>query len=163
MDALLPSINKFYSENPEYFDELRRIIDSTSDLSSRLIDYFVTQYCRENPVFVGLENINLYNDYSHKMNAYKKKVFDAFRRGEQNRIEFSLKGNSDDTIVTTIGQLNFFKWFFSSGALEYIRDKNIRENVMRKMLESYKSNQKKKRISPKKGIVSLPSNLVMFD
>ena len=107
-----------------------------SSISIRLIDYFVTKYSKNHKVTYKVNNnildnnysqvINVYNSYKQQLKAYQKKHFDPFSRGY--RIPYFL---NDTCIITTISQLNFFKWFFSNGLYEYILEfHNKIENEM---------------------------------
>jgi hypothetical protein len=93
-------------------------------ISIRLIDFFVTKYSKNHKIIFKINNpennnisqvINVYNSYKQQLKVYQKKHFDPFSRGY--RIPYFL---NDTCIITTISQLNFFKWFFSYGLYEYI-------------------------------------------
>ena len=56
----------------------------------------------------------VHSSYKDQLKAYKKKYFDPFGRGE--RIPFF---SNDDCIITTIGQLNFYRWFFTKHIYDY--------------------------------------------
>ena len=53
-----------------------------------------------------------------QLKAYSKKNFDPFCRRE--RINFFY--NTDKSITTTVGQLNFFKWAIDNNILDYINE-----------------------------------------
>ena len=61
------------------------------------------------------------------MDGYSKKHFDPFCR--RNRIEFTF--NDGTNIITTVGQLNFFRWAIQSNILNYIIEnyKSIEEDM----------------------------------
>jgi hypothetical protein len=108
-------------------EEILPIICKSSKISLRLIDWFVTNYCKKhNIVFVRKKNnntdeyFNVYSNYRSQLKAFKKIQFDPFRRRE--RIDFYYA--SDKYIETTIGQLNFFRWFVENDLLEYVKDHN---------------------------------------
>jgi len=133
-NMLLKSIEKFYEELVNINDFIS-IIDSesknsNSKISIRLIDYFVTKYSKKNKISYKLNenqlNFNIYQSYKQQLKAYQKKHFDPFARGI--RIPYFIKSTS---IITTIGQLNFFKWFISKEILDYvIKNKLIIEEDM---------------------------------
>ena len=112
-NMLIRSLEKFYM-NMDNIHLILPIINGESNISMRLIDYFVTNYSKKFRVTYNLiENsnnctFNVYSSYKSQLKAYNKKYFDPFSRG--NRIPFFFP---DDCIITTIGQLNFFKWFIS--------------------------------------------------
>jgi hypothetical protein len=116
---LLKSLEHFY-ENEEYFNLLNSIIDGSSLISRRTFEYFVTNYAmRHNIVFDMMDKGNkihliVHSSYKDQLKAHRKKYFDPFGRGD--RIPFFSKNNS---IITTIGQLNFYRWFFSKKIYDY--------------------------------------------
>ena len=55
-------------------------------------------------------------NYKLKLKAYSKKRFDPFCRWDRITIPY----NDNSQVVTTIGQLNFFKWALENKVIEYI-------------------------------------------
>lgn len=124
-ELLLVSVTNFYKNNKSYLDEILPIIFKTSNISLRLIDWFVTNYCKKkNIIFVqdkgngNLHYFNVYSNYRSQLKAFKKIKFDPFRRRE--RIDFYYDENN--YVETTIGQLNFFRWFVENDLLCYVKD-----------------------------------------
>ena len=116
---LLKLINIFY-ENLKNVNEFISIINSkfgNFKISIRLIDYFITKYSKIYKIGYKLNDNNfiIYQSYKQQLKSYKKKNFDPFARGI--RIPYFVE---DVWIITTIGQLNFFRWFISKNLLEYI-------------------------------------------
>ncbi len=121
---LLNSLEEFY-QNKYYFDLLSIIIDGnitddTKIISRRTFEYFVTNYSAKHNISYELEEKNIktmfivHSSYKDQLKAHKKKYFDPFGRGD--RIPFFAHNNC---IITTIGQLNFYKWFFTKKIYEY--------------------------------------------
>jgi len=116
---LLKSIEEFYS-NPKYFNLLENIINGTSEVSRRTFEYFVTCYVMKHNISYdiiekGVKNkFVVHSSYKDQLKAHHKKYFDPFGRGD--RIPFFSK---DNCIITTIGQLNFYRWFFSKKIYDY--------------------------------------------
>ena len=147
---LIKSLEKFYFSNNN-MNIMLPIVRGESNISMRLIDFFVTNYSKRNRVTYnieenGVKNIfNVYLSYKSQLKAFNKKYFDPFSRG--NRIPFFFP---DDCIITTIGQLNFFKWAINNLILDYIslnykeieNDMNICYNNIHKVKET---NSRKKR------------------
>ena len=96
---VLHRLEKFYSV-PENLERVRTILSGDSDISLRLIDWFVTNYAK---------NFNV--AFLTHLKAYSKKMFDPFCRWK--RIKFH-------GLDTTVGQLNFFEWAISDGILAYL-------------------------------------------
>ena len=55
--------------------------------------------------------------YKRELKAYSKRLFDPFCRRE--RISFQIRGQAPIE-ETTVGQLNFFRWFIEKGVNAYI-------------------------------------------
>jgi len=119
---LLKSLDEFY-ENEEYFNLLVEIIDGTGDISRRTFEYFVTNYAMRYNVSYDLFDKGskykfvIHGSYKDQLKAHRKRYFDPFGRGD--RIPFFSKNNC---IITTIGQLNFYRWFFSKKIYNYCCD-----------------------------------------
>jgi len=148
---LLKSLENFYQNNQNINDFLP-IIKGYSCISMRLIDYFVTNYSKKYRVNYNIIDnnnsfiFNVYSSYKSQLKAYNKKYFDPFSRG--NRIPFFFP---NDCIITTIGQLNFFKWFISNKIINYIR-KHI-DDIERELdlsKNQIKNKKKKKKIKKHK-------------
>ena len=106
-NMLLKTIEKFY-ESLNNVKDFIAIINSKSDISIRLIDYFITKYSKKNKISYKIENniFNIYQSYKQQLKLFQKKNFDPFARGI--RIPYYIE---NIWIITTIGQLNFYKWF----------------------------------------------------
>jgi len=120
-DILLTKLLLFY-KNTEYFDKMISIINGTSKISLRIVDWFVTNYSKKNYCVIENaetnERFKVYNDYKLKLKAYSKKKFDPFCRWDRINVPYK------DTmcVQTTLGQLNFFKWTIENNILEYIEN-----------------------------------------
>ena len=109
-------------------------------ISLRLIDWFVTNYCKKYNVLYNINDfkgdqpdktkeqlqsfdnyIIVHNNYKGQLKAYSKRNFDPFCR--RNRIRFYYEDNK--YFITTVGQLNFFKWALEQHIVDYI-DKNLK-------------------------------------
>jgi hypothetical protein len=110
---VLVRLERFYSK-PENIQTVKDILEGKSNLSLRLIDWFVTNYAKKyNTTFVTKsgKHIIVYLSYKSHLKAYSKKMFDPFCRAK--RIKFQ-------GFDTTVGQLNFFEWAINDDILEYI-------------------------------------------
>jgi len=118
-DILLQKLLSYYT--PEKKQRMKEIVSGGTKLSLRIIDWFVTNYSRSTITVYKLPSgvsLNVYNDYKNQLRAFSKKLFDPFCRRE--RIEIAGLG------VTTIGQMNFFKWAMENGVIEHTL-KHVRE------------------------------------
>ena len=159
-NILLNSLKGFY-EIKENKTQLFDIINNTNHISLRIIDWFVTNYSKkyntsyfmnsnklldENDIVKdNIKQFNVYYYYKTQLKSYSKKKFDPFCR--RDRIEFTI---GEEKVISTIGQLNFFKWAINNLILDYIKinykeienDMNICYNNIHKKKET---NIRKKR------------------
>jgi hypothetical protein len=139
-DLLMNSLMDFYGE-PSKLNRMISIVNGESNISLRIVDWFVTNYAKKYYTIYDIENdfptrFKVYNDYKLKLKAYSKKRFDPFCRWE--RTMLPLEGNR--YIETTIGQLNFFKWAIENNVIDYIennytdieRDMNTRNSTSKR-------------------------------
>ena len=184
---LIIPITKYFS-NKKTLKKLITILKGES-ISLRLIDWFVTNYCKKFNVLYNLNDfkdkdtisqtsqalqstqalqptqalqqlkpsaseqitidqqkkkdqsfdnfIIVHNNYKGQLKAYSKKNFDPFCR--RNRIRFYYDENK--YFITTVGQLNFFKWALENHIINYIKthlkevenDMNLRCEIVKKV------------------------------
>ena len=151
---LLESLMEYYSKN---INILTSIITQKNILSLRILDWLVTNYAKKHNVVYTIRknntnsNFNIYLDYKNQLKAYSKKYFDPFCRRERiliNIQDLSWKiinnGNKQKTnenqLITTVGQLNFFKWFIENNVLNYAIE-NI-EHIDKDMIETLNNSKK---------------------
>ena len=117
-ELIISSLQKFYANRTDT-NEILELLQGTSVISLRLIDWFVTNYARQKTTSYILNNQEflVYMNYKSQLKAYSKKLFDPFCRRE--RIMFQLPGH--EPFVTTVGKLNFFRWAIEKGVLDYIK------------------------------------------
>ena len=117
-ELIVMSLQSFYS-NRKDLHEVMELLQGTSIISLRLIDWFVTNYAKRHTVgyVLGGQEFMVYMSYKSQLKAYSKKLFDPFCRRE--RIMFSLPGV--DAFVTTVGKLNFFRWAIEKNIIEYLK------------------------------------------
>jgi hypothetical protein len=137
---VLYRLEKFY-ENSNNIDIVKSILDGTSNISLRLIDWFVTNYAKKfNVSYLTEQNkhIIVYLAYKSHLKAYSKKMFDPFCRWK--RIKFH-------DFETTVGQLNFFEWAITDDILKYIEKhhKEIHQDMEGRMHNAKYTISNKKR------------------
>jgi len=161
---LLSSLTEFYKNNPNNRKILYEVVEGKSILSLRILDWFVTHYSNKNNIIfwinentreilekypvnnvnqnTHIKKFNLYVEYRAQLQSYTKMYFDPFRRHE--RITFILEHDPLVSIVTTVGQLNFFKWAIQNNILTYVEN-NIQdiEDEMAKYQKDLKNKTKK--------------------
>jgi hypothetical protein len=116
-DQVVLWLQEFYTM-PGNLEKLLGILHGTSEISLRLVDYFVTNYAKKmNTSFTSNnKHFLVYFNYKRELNAYSKRLFDPFCRRE--RIQFEARGLP--SFVTTVGQLNFFRWFIEKDIYNYV-------------------------------------------
>lgn len=179
-ELLLVSLNEFY-ENELNKLSLIDILEGKNKISLRIIDWFVTNYSKKNNIEYSIKkkkitspkkitqkkilsknskkdinkkngntiHLNVFLSYKNQLNAYSKKHFDPFCR--RNRIEFLF--NDGTKIITTVGQLNFFRWAIQNNVLNNIinnfndieDDMNINTKKKKDSKKSGKSTKKSRR------------------
>ena len=87
-------------------------------------------------IYIVNKYFNVYMDYKSQLKGYKKKLFDPFCR--KHRIPFYY--TYDKCLITTIGQLIFFRWAIQHKILEYIEIhiKEINSDMNKTIKSKYK-------------------------
>ena len=152
---LLNSLLEYYKRNINIFT---CILVHKHTISLRILDWLVTNYAKKHNIIYIVNNIhfNIYLDYKNQLKAYSKKLFDPFCRRERiqlntNTFEWAMSNNNiceSDNIITTVGQLNFFKWFMENNILNYaIENITIIDQDMTDTLKNSKKINKRKELS----------------
>jgi hypothetical protein len=153
-DITLRNLYEYYLSN-DNIHLILPIITSNSNISIRVLDWFVTNYSKKKNIIYELNNningdkyFNVYLQYKCQLKGYKKKLFDPFCRKQ--RIAFYY--DQTKCVVTTIGQLNFFKWAITYGVLSYVENnlKIITNDMIlsnKIMISKYKTDQNQKVLS----------------
>jgi hypothetical protein len=117
-ELIINSLQKFYADRTDT-DDVMKLLQGTSVISLRLIDWFVTNYARQHTIsyILNSKEFLVYMNYKSQLKAYSKKLFDPFCRRE--RIMFQIPGQ--EQILTTVGKLNFFRWAIEKGVINYIQ------------------------------------------
>lgn len=151
---LLESLLEYYSSNVHI---LTGIVTQKNILSLRILDWLVTNYAKKHNIVYTLDNnsrkcnFNIYLDYKNQLKAYSKKYFDPFCRRERIIINTKYltwkildnnckKTTDENELITTVGQLNFFKWFIENKVLNYAIE-NI-EQIDKDMIETLNKSKK---------------------
>ncbi len=159
-DTILLETLIVFFRNEKNFKVLLPIIHKETNISLRVLDWLVTNYSKKNNINYELVqkneviNFNIYNDYKNQLKAYSKKYFDPFCR--TNRIYLTIPDmtilenvddiNKKDYFMTTLGQLNFLKWFIKNNIINYlIMNIDLIEKDMNDILYNNKQITNKKR------------------
>jgi hypothetical protein len=156
-DQVVSWLHDFYS-SPGNLEKLLPILQGTSPVSLRLVDYFVTNYAKKaNTSFAQSgRHFLVYFNYKRELNAYSKRLFDPFCRRE--RIMFQVRGM--DPFVTTVGQLNFFRWFIEKNILEHVLEnrETIEKDMNSTLKEHYSRSNTTRSTAVESVSLSDPSN-----
>ena len=160
-DILMVSLTKFFN-NKDNINQFNKVLYGNSKISLRVLDWFVTNYSKKNNIVYNINNnfekdqlkkFIVYLDYKSQLKAYSKKQFDPFCRRE--RIIF--KDINNQSINTTVGQLNFFRWAIQNKILDYVEENlseietdmnnSIKHLYRRKNKDKEKKRRKRKELS----------------
>jgi len=136
-DQIVTWLQEFYATEGN-LDKLLPIIQGTSEISLRLVDYFVTNYAKKmnTSYMLNEKHFLVYFNYKRELNAYSKRLFDPFCRRE--RIMFEARGITP--VVTTVGQLNFFRWFLEKKIYDFmVTNRALIEKDMNSTLKTHYS------------------------
>lgn len=130
---ILKKINNFFSNNGNNVNIMLKIINGESEISIRVLDWFVANYSKKNNTYYHLE-INgrhdlfyVHDEYKNLLNDNSKLYFDPFCR--KRKIIYCYKSKNDEkdiNFISSIGQLNFFQWAIRNKIINYIQ-KHIEE------------------------------------
>jgi hypothetical protein len=116
---LLTSINSFYNQE-ENRTKLLNILDKSSGISLRNLEWFITNYSKKNNISYTTKDgkyFTVHCAYKSSLDGYSKKLFDPFCRSE--KFAYTVPGTSHE-IQTTLAQLNFIKWCIKNNIIDYI-------------------------------------------
>jgi len=150
-------IDKYYKTlNEKKINMMIDIINGKSHISLRLLDWFITKYSYKYKTRFGNNGkvdinfdekidkvFNVHISYKAQLKSYKKRYFDPFRRREKFKYYFDKEKKK--LLITTLGQLNFFKWAFCNDIIEYV---NQYHNIIAKsMINTNKLDKTKKNLN----------------
>jgi hypothetical protein len=146
------NIDKYFKEtfetNKKNFLQMIDIIEGNSNISLRILDWFVTKYSKKRGTSddKNAEVFDIKISYKAQLKSYKKRNFDPFRRRKKFFYPCTEEGYKIDGenkhIYTTLGQLNFFKWAFSNNIIAFV-DENLSHIVSE--MNAYNRDEKKKK------------------
>lgn len=125
-DWLLMELLEFY-KNKDYLEIVKKIVNrefvisKSKKISIRIVNWFVTNYAKQYfTVYESAEKERFFvwTRFRSAEDGYSKEMFDPYSRKDRIIIPY------DETtkLITTIGQLNFFKWAILNKVIDYIID-----------------------------------------
>jgi hypothetical protein len=157
-ELLRTRLLEFYNHR-ENLDILLPILSQQTRLSLRSLDWFVTNYSKKYNInyIVTRNNEQIayfpFKSYKSQLKAYSKKFCDPFCRRERVVFDYlngvilnfkpTIKLQHKDYIVTTIGQLNFFRFAIQDSIIKYaVEHINEIENDMNTTLKTRDTEKK---------------------
>jgi len=135
-ELIVAWLQEFFT-HPGQLEAILPILQGKSNISLRLIDWFVTNYAKKFNIsyILNQRQFLVYFHYKRELKAYSKRLFDPFCRRE--RISFQARGH--EAFVTTVGQLNFFRWALEKDILTFIKDnlEAVEKDMNSSMREHY--------------------------
>ncbi len=120
-EILLQSLYQYYlKDNNKNLNIILPILLGQSKLSISLFNQFITNYAKINNTKIIIKNkqVDVYLQYKLQLKSYRKTLFDPFSR--RKRIKFYIDNTLEKYLITTIAQLNFFKWAIDNEIVNYL-------------------------------------------
>lgn len=146
--VLLDSVLEWYNEDMDNVTSFLDTVKRKNGMSLRVIDWLVTNFSKTNSVTIETNGIprDLNRDYQKNLNAYNKRNMDPFARRRKIVVVINKSGIIEKR-STTVGQLNFFRWFGRNKVGEYLLSN-------RALVESHLKESEARKKFPKKNTVS---------
>ena len=160
-DLLMSTLTLYFRSKPE-LERFLNTVKGKTNISLRLIDWFVTNYSKKENIMFPLDTtvcgktkviqFIVHTSYKSQLKAYSKRHFDPFCRGENIRFYYE----DDKSILTTVGQLNFFRWLMSNKILDYISHNltEIETDMTKNMKTSERTHKKDAEVQSEVQLVS---------
>ncbi len=124
-----------YYKKGEKLEKFIDVIEKNTSYSLRVVEWFCNNYSKKHDIIYTVDGVdfNVYLSYKCQLDSYQKKQFDPFKRKHKGFETFTMSVGKDKTFVTTVGQLNFFKWCISNKVLDYVEKhlKEIKEDMIK--------------------------------
>ena len=117
--SILHRIGPFFTEVVAR-EILMPLVNQTSGISLRALDWLVTNYSKKNNIVCKTRNntlFNIYHGYKIALAHFRRRNFDPFRRRQ--RIVVLAENGTDVICESTVGQCNFLYWSYTHGVLSY--------------------------------------------
>ena len=155
-------IDKYFKKcDQNLIDKMVRIINKDNEdgdcISLRVLEWVVTK-CSKKNVDIKIEDKEYFSInimYKAQLKSYKKKNFDPFRRDKKFLYNYDKKDSSKQ-VITTLGQLNFFKWAISNKIIDCV------EKHYPTIIEAMNKSNKAEKIK-KKNKLSITNSKLLCD
>lgn len=164
-NMLVQSLEHFFTTkdgHAQHMQHFLHLVEKGATISLRVIDWFVTNYSREHDVKYMTVSPDdgqkrmfyVHESYKVQLKAYSKRQFDPFCRRQ--RILFHYETMKDDkksvnSVRTTIGQLNFFRWAIGNQIMQYVvKHIDKIEEAMRQFVRTQREEKRKHKMMEQK-------------
>jgi hypothetical protein len=123
IQLLKNSLLEFYGKKKN-MEIITNIVAKKTKYSLRLYEWLCSNYSSRHPVIYNVtktKEFNMYSSYKEYLDSYQKRQFDPFKRNHDGYDKFTVN-YPDGRFVTTICQLNFFRWVISNKINKYLED-----------------------------------------
>ena len=163
------TLRVYFQTNPQK-SILVNVLFHRGKVSLRLLDYLCTNYSKHNNASYELKKesstasartFHIYQSYKTQLKTFSKKFFDPFCR--RDRIDIVVRDevyHKDLQVLTTIGQLNFFRWCIHNKVYEYALqhheqiEKEMNQVLQRRTLHKHSEGAKKESVGSSDFLVS---------
>lgn len=153
-------IDKYFKKcDQNLIDKMVRIINKDNEegdcISLRVLEWVVTK-CSKKNVDIKIEDKEYFSInimYKAQLKSYKKKNFDPFRRDRKFLYNYDKKDNTKQ-VITTLGQLNFFKWAISNKIIDCV------EKHYQTIIEAMNRSNKIEKIKKKNKLIAKTSKSI---
>ena len=119
-NELLRKLTDFYTQSN--FALIYPILVGEDILSMSIINFVVTNFAKDHAsyVIIGGKAVYISKSYKEQLDEYTKQCFDPFCREPKIRFQYDKKNNK--SILTSVAQLNFYKWAIEIMLIQFIRN-----------------------------------------
>jgi len=145
-EVLLISVLEWYNDDAKHVKQFMNIVKRKNGMSLRVIDWLVTNFSKSHSVTIESAGIprDLNRDYQKNLSAYNKRNMDPFARRNKISVTVTHDDKTEEKRSTTIGQLNFFRWFGRNNVASYLSvNRQLVEKHMRDTDSSTKKSSRK--------------------
>lgn len=144
-DLLFEKLDDYF-QDVDKFSIFKTTTNGRSCISLRLLDFFITSYAKQHDICYTMQNepFHVYNNYKSQLKAYSKKHLDPFCRRDRTTLT---NRTVHDSVTTTIGQMNLFRWVIESRILEFITEHILEIEASMKSEANTQSKRTRKRLT----------------
>ena len=117
--------------HPAHGPDAYNLIAGTDSISLRMLDWVCTNFSKAHALRLprrGREPMYVFEEYLLQLDYFRRRNFDPFRRGMHKASNATFRIRDPDSgreLPTTLAQINFLAWAFSTGLLAFSRRKHV--------------------------------------